>query len=134
MKKKNNKAWNKESEQIQMTLWNPWGMCNERMNYCRTINYDILGLPEMHNTHTYNKKFWHGKHWVTSEDATLDEQGKNTDSTSGVAILLSKRFADKKLAQGSIGSRIVWVRIDGPVCPLFVVCVNTIYTRRNNSN
>ena len=42
---------------------------------------------------------------------------------SGVGILLSQRFAAKVLAQGSVGSRIVWVRIDGPVCPLFIVCV-----------
>ena len=96
-------------------------MCTERLNYCKAMNFDILGLPELHNAH--NKKLWRGKHWVTSEDAEIDEQGKNSDPASGVAILLSKRFANKILAQGAVGSRIVWVRISGPVCPLFVVCV-----------
>ena len=113
MKLTKKKAWNKDCKKIQMALWNPWGMCNERWNYCKALNYDVLGLPEMHNTH--NRKLWRSKYWITSEDAELNDQGKNTDSASGVAILLSKRFADKILAQGSVGSRIVWVRIDGPV-------------------
>ena len=57
-----------------MTIWNPWGMCNERLNYCKALNYDILGLPELHNAH--NKERWKGKHWITSEDARINEQGK----------------------------------------------------------
>ena len=40
-----------------------------------------------------------------------------------MSILLSKRFSQKILSQGVIDSRIVWVRIEGPVCPLFVVSV-----------
>ena len=36
--------------------------------------------------------------------------------------MLSPRFADRVLAQGSEGTRIVWVRISGPVCPLFIIC------------
>ena len=120
MTKKNKKAFNKNYKNVQMTIWNPWGLCNERLNYCKVMNYDILGLPELHNAH--NKEKWRGKHWITSEDSEIDAQGKNTDSASGVAILLSKRFADKVLAKGSIGSRIVWCRIEGPICPLFVVC------------
>ena len=47
---------------------------------------------------------------------------KTLDPDSGVAILLSQRFSKRILAKGAIGSRIVWVRLDGPTCPLFVVC------------
>ena len=74
MKKKKKKAWNKDCANVKMALWNPWGMCTERLNYCKAMNFDILGLPELHNAH--NKKLWRAKHWVTSEDAEIDEQGK----------------------------------------------------------
>ena len=120
MRKKKKKAWNKHYNFVKMALWNPWGLSNERLNYCRAMNYDILGLPELHNAH--NSKKWRGKHWITSEDAETDEQGQNLDPASGVGIMLSQRFAKKILAKGAVGSRIVWVRLDGPVCPLFVVC------------
>ena len=46
----------------------------------------------------------------------------NQDPASGVTILLSQRFSSRILTQGAVGSRIVWVRLEGPVCPLFVVC------------
>ena len=38
-----------------------------------------------------------------------------------MAILLSKRFVNKVLSSGCVGSRIVWARIEGPVCNLFVI-------------
>ena len=47
MKKKRKKAFNKNCENVRMATWNPWGMCNERLNYCKSLNYDILGLPEL---------------------------------------------------------------------------------------
>ena len=75
--------------------WNPWGLCNERLNYCRSMDIDIQGLTELHNVH--NKKQWRGKHWITSADAEVDDQGNCVDSASGVGILLSKRFSSKIL-------------------------------------
>ena len=120
MKKKKKIHWNKDCGQVKMACWNPWSLSNERLNYCRALNYDILGLTELHNAH--NKNRWRGKHWITSEDAEIDDDGKNLDPAAGAVILLSKRFSKKILAQGSVGARIVWVRLDGPVCPLFVVC------------
>ena len=131
MGKKKRKAWNKDCRKITMACWNPWGMCNERMNYCRAMNFDVLGLTELHNAQ--NKKIWKGRHWITSEDAAIDDEGKNLDSSAGVAILLSHRFKNKILAQGAVGSRIVWVRLDGPVCPLFVVCVYVPHKYKKNT-
>ena len=96
-------------------------MCNERFNYCLDMGFDALGLTELHNVQ--NKKLWKCKRWITSDDSEVDEQGNNLDPASGVGILLSKRFSELIMAQGSIGSRIVWVRINGPVCPLFIICV-----------
>ena len=120
-KKKKTKAWNKHYKRIKMACWNPWGICNERFNYCKYLDFDILGLTELHNAH--NKKCWRKKYWISSEDANVDDNGQCQDPASGVAILLSQRFSSRILAQGAVGSRIVWVRLDGPVCPLFVVCV-----------
>ena len=100
------KAWNKDYGFVKMACWNPWGLSNERLNYCRSLNFDVLGLPELHNVQ--NKKLWQSKTWITSEDSRVDEQGKNTDPAAGVAILLSQRFSKKILAQGAVESRIVW--------------------------
>ena len=93
------------------------------------MDFDALGLTELHNVQ--NKKLWKSKRWITSEDAEVDEDGKNLDPASGVGILLSKRFSDLVMAQGSIGSRIVWVRIKGPVCPLFLICVYIPHKHRS---
>ena len=119
-KKKKNRAWNNHYGFVKMACWNPWGLCNERLNYCKSMDLDVLGLTELHNVQ--NKKAWKKKYWITSADAEVDEQGKCMDPASGVTILLSQRFSSKVLAQGSVGSRIVWVRLEGPVCPLFIVC------------
>ena len=115
------RAWNKNYTNVRMACWNPWGFSNERFNYCLALNYDVLGLTELHNVQ--NKKIWKCKRWITSMDAPIDEQGKLQDSASGVGILLSKRFSENVLAQGAIGSRIAWVRVKGPACILFIVCV-----------
>ena len=120
-KKNKKKVWNKCFKRLKMACWNPWGICNERLNYCKALEFDILGLTELHNVQ--NKSTWCGKHWITSADAELDEDGVSQDPASGVAILLGPVFANRVLAKGFVGSRIVCVRLDGPVCPLFVVCV-----------
>ena len=118
---KKSKSWNKRYRQLKIDCWNPWGMSNERLNYIKEMEFDILGVTELHNSQ--NKSTWKSRRWITSEDAEVDEQGKSSDPTAGVVILLSKNFTSNVLSQGSVGSRIVWVRLEGPICPLFVVCV-----------
>ena len=127
---KKTKTWNKHYDQIKMACWNPWGLCNERFNYCMSLNFDVLGLSELHMVQ--NKNLRKCSRWIASEDAKVDAQGACLDPASGVGILLSQRFAKKVLGQGSVGSRIVWVRIDGPVCPLFIVCVYIPHKYRQN--
>ena len=119
--KKEKRSWNKQYGNVKMACWNPWGLCHERFKFCQSMRYDALGLSELHNVQ--NKRIWKRKNWITSEDAPCDEQGRCTDPAAGVGILLSDRFADNILAQGAEGSRIVWVRVKGPVCPLFIICV-----------
>ena len=44
---RNKKTWNKDYGYLKMTLWNPWGICNESLNYCKALNYDVFELPEL---------------------------------------------------------------------------------------
>lgn len=92
-----------------------------------TLTYDILDLPEPHNTH--NKNVWGKLYWITSEHSKVDDNDKYMD---GVDILFSQRFSSRILTQGAVGSRIVWVRLDGPVCSLFVVCVYIPHKYKNH--
>ena len=118
--KKKTKTWNKNYTGLKMACWNPWGLCNERFNFCMTMDYDVLGLTELHNVQ--NKKGWKGRRWITCDDSEIDAlTGKTNDPASGVGLLLSRHVADRLLAHGSIGTRIVWGRFEGPVCPLLVV-------------
>ena len=59
MRNKEKKIWNKENDRVNVACWNPWGLSNEGFNYCQSINYDVLGLGELHNVH--NKKMWKSK-------------------------------------------------------------------------
>ena len=82
-----------------MTLWIPWGMCTERLNYCnRHITVVTVGLPELHNTH--NKKLWRGNHWVTSEDTKIDEHGKKfRPNLRSVYTTFKKIFAENSITR-----------------------------------
>ena len=49
MKKKNRKRWSRKYTEIKIGCWNPWSYSNERHKYCKQLDYDILGLTEIHN-------------------------------------------------------------------------------------
>ena len=117
------RTWNKKFTNVKMACWNPWGLGNKRFNYCLALNYEVLSGPDWAPQCTEQEIIWQCKRWISSEDAPIDEEGNIKDSASGVGILLPKRFSELILARGAIGSRIVWVRLKGTVCPLFIVCV-----------
>ena len=117
-KKQLRKHWSSKERDAEIAFWNPWSHSNERHEYCKTLGTDILGLGELHDIQC--KDTFQGKTWICSQ-AAEEKDGKCTDPAAGVAILLSKRFANKVLSSGCVGSRIVWARIEGPVCNLFVI-------------
>ena len=80
-----------------------------------------MGLGELHNKHLEER--YASKRWICSERSKKDEDGKDIDPAAGVAILLSPRMADRILDSGCEGARIVWVRLAGPVCNLFIIVV-----------
>ena len=55
-------------------------LSNERLNYCKHLNFDVLGLSELHNVQ--NKSQWQEKHGITSKDTEIDEQGESNVSSS----------------------------------------------------
>ena len=118
---KNKKKWSKKFFQTLIGVWNCWSLSNERYHYCDSLQYDILGLTELHNNQS--KELYQGRRWVCSAHAETNEQGKNSDPAAGVAIMLSPRMADKVIGQGHVGTRIAWVRLSGPVCNIFYVVV-----------
>ena len=54
---------------------------------------------------------------MTSETGRSGE-----DRAVGICIILSERFASRQLNRGRIGKRGCWVRIQGPVCNLLLIC------------
>ena len=83
------------------------------------MNYDILGLGELHNKHLEER--YKCKQWICSEKSEVDEKGNDPDPAAGVAMWLSARMTDRILDVGYIGSRIVYARLAGPVCNLFAI-------------
>ena len=120
-KKKRMKTWSKQFFQSRFGFWNPLSYSNERHAYCKQLEYDVLGLTELHNNHI--KKQYQGRRWVCSAPVAQGDDGKNSDPAAGVTILLSNRMADKVLDQGHVGARIVWVKLAGPVCNIFYIVV-----------
>ena len=116
MKKKNRKRWSRKHTEIKIGCWNPWSYSNECHEYCKQLDYDILGLTGLHNNQ--EKHQFQGRTWIHSLTAP-----ENTDPAVGVTIMLSARIADKVLDQGHVGTRIAWVRIAVPVCNIFFITV-----------
>ena len=118
-KEKDKKKWSKHYYQAKIGTWNCWSLSNERYSYCKELNYDILGLTELHNTQA--KEQFKDRTWIHSEIAKTDKQGRCNDPAAGVAIMLSPKMANKVIGSGHVGTRIAWVRIKGPVCNLMYV-------------
>ena len=123
------KQWSKTEEDAEIAFWNPWSYSNERHEYCKSLGADILGLGELHNAH--NKEIYKEKRWLCS-DVAETKDGKSTDPAAGVAILLSPRMTLRLISWGRIGSRIVWGRLEGPICNLFVVVTYIPHKGRTN--
>ena len=103
------KQWSKNDKDADIGFWNPWSYSNERHEFCKSLNYDILGLGELHNVQC--KEQFKEKRWICSQ-AAEEKDGKCTDPAAGVAILLSQRMANRIMSQGWVNTRIVWVRIE----------------------
>ena len=113
------KAWSRKWHNLRFACWNCWSYSNERHAFCKSLGYDVLALTELHNKQ--NNPNFCSDLWVPSAQAAVDEQGKCTDSAAGVAILLSRRMRRHIDKSGHVGTRIAWVRLRGPICPIFFI-------------
>ena len=128
--RKKRRSWSRKHAQIKIDCWNPMSYSYERHDYCRLLQYDILGLTELHNLQ--EQKRFQNRTWVHSAPAPKKE-GKSTDPAAGVAIMLSNRMADKLLDEGHVGTRIAWVRLKGPVCNIFFIVVYVPHKGRTSA-
>ena len=119
IKKTKKCKWSRIFGDAILGFWNPWSYCNKRHEYAKSLGIDILGLGELHNKHL--EEHYKEKRWICSERSKLNKDGTDPDPAAGVVILLSPRMTDRLLSWGCVGSRIVWVRLAGPVCNLFVL-------------
>ena len=61
-----------------------------------------------------------------------NKNDKSSDPGVGVVIIiLSNRMTDKVLDQGHVDTRIVWVKLEGPVCNVFFIVVHTPHEGRS---
>ena len=86
MTRNNKKKWSRKFNQVKIGCWNPMSYSYERHDYCKLLQYDILGLTELHNLQ--EQKRFQSRTWVHSAPAPKVE-GKSTDPAAGVAIMLS---------------------------------------------
>lgn len=112
---------------FQMGTWNTRSLTRERFDYCKNLGYDVLAITELwRNQGKYQTK---SKQFIVSEPIVVQSgyrKGQKrfpTDRAAGVGILLSTRMQKKVHSFGSQGERICWVRLQGPVCNLFVIAV-----------
>ena len=116
--RKNKSKWSRIFVDAIFSFWNPWSYSNKRHEYVKSLGIDVLGLGELHNKHL--EEHYKEKRWICSERSKLTKEGEDPDPAAGVATLLSPRMADRILASGCVGSRIVYVLLEGPVCDLFI--------------
>ena len=113
------KSWSRDWKNLKFSCWNPKSYSLKCHNFCKELNYDVKGLTELHNLQ--NDKRFASDLFITSANAKIDDNGKTIDPAAGVAILLSARMRGKIHRSGFIGTRIAWVRLQGPICPIFFV-------------
>ena len=86
------KNWYRNWHNLIFGCWNYNSFSNERLQFCKSLGFDVLALTELHNLQ--NRKSFESRRLIPSAQAEeVDEQGKLLDPAAGVAILLSARMA-----------------------------------------
>ena len=115
------KTWSRKWHNLNFTCWNCWSYSNERHTFSKSLGCDVLALTELHNKQ--NNPNFTSDLWVPSAQDATKEDDSYKDSTAGVTILLSKRMRRHIDKAGHVGTRIAWVRLRGPICPIFFIAV-----------
>ena len=126
------RRWSSKEPQLKFATWNSRSMTQERFQYCKSLNYDVLAITELWRS---AEKFASGTCQWTYSIAGINEKGKSKfpeDRAAGVGILLSTRAMHKYLAHGSPCERITWVRLKGPVADIFIIAIYLPHRMRTN--
>ena len=96
---------------LSMATWNCGGLSKVKKDILLKQNLDIVCLTETHE-------------WRDHDPAVIysDAPGKN-DKFSGTAIVVNRRLTSYIISSGSVGSRIVYCRLRGNSCNIFIVGV-----------
>ena len=120
-------GWSNKHPNLRMATWNTRSLTFERIQYCKSLNYDILAITELwRNQSKYQRK---DNSFIAAEPKLIKKGPKKgqrrfpEDRAAGVGILLSPATQTKVESFGSEGERVCWVRLAGPMCPLFVIAV-----------
>ena len=103
------------SAELKFGTWNCCGMSRERHEWIQELGYDVLGVTELHQSNSTLASTLRGRRYLTAEDAPKD------DKAAGVGMFLSNRMADKLIAHGCMGARVLWARLEGQFNNIFVV-------------
>ena len=105
-----------------MATWNCGGLSYTQRELCRDLNYDILALTETHDNNSLPA--W--SNYLRADSAPA------TDRSAGVGLLISDQVKRCIMHSGCIGSRIVYARVRGDVCNLFVIGIYVPHSKRSN--
>ena len=124
------------------TIWNQnseWpfgirGLTFERFKYSESLNFDVLVLTELwRNEHKFVNGTMVTMKWTHGVTVKNKKGGVKfpSDRAVGVGIMLSDRARKKCITHGSlrVTGLLVWVRLKGPVCNIFVIGA-TYHTER----
>ena len=115
-------GWSKNHSGFKIATWNTRSMTHARFNYCKSLAYDVLAVTELWRT---QHKFQNRRKAFVVGEAKIDKRtGKQRypkDKAAGVGIMLSPAAEQKVLTFGSTGERVCYVRLEGPICNLFIV-------------
>ena len=130
-RKKRKDRWSKQFPNLKIATWNTRSLTVERFDYCKRLKYDALGLTELWRT---QEKFLEANNLWTCSENLRDNHGKlvnDEDPGAGAGILLSARASKKVITCGNNGSeRLCWVRLRGPSCNIYIICVYVPYRAR----
>ena len=126
------RIWSKMEPQLRMATWNSRSLTQERFQYCKNLQFDVLALTELWRS---AEKFADVTCQWTFSAAEKDASGNPKfpeDRAAGVGILLSERATRKCIAHGSPCERITWVKLKGPVVDLFCIAVYMPHRMRSH--
>ena len=128
-------GWSNRHSNFRIATWNTRSMSVERFDYCQSLSYDVLAVTELWRT---GSKFQSNNKAFVVGEAKIDKETEEVrfpkDRAAGVGILLSQAAEQKVLSFGSTGERVCFVRLEGPVCNLFIVATYLPHRGRVNPN